>query len=90
MLVDMLIVYALPVVVTVLSLLVTSSRPWRKVLYLTASIGVCVLLAVLGGLLIEDRPGLWLFVFGPAALITGIRLIVTAVLDLPASEHVAG
>jgi hypothetical protein len=90
MLAAMLIVYALPVIVTFLSLLVTSSRPWRKVLYLAASIGVSVLLAALGNLLIQNEPGLWLFIFGPAVVVTGIRLIITAILDLPTSEHVTG
>jgi hypothetical protein len=90
MLAAMLIVYALPVIVTFLSLLVTSSRPWRKVLYLAASIGASVLLAALGNLLIQNEPGLWLFIFGPAVVVTGIRLIITAILDLPTSEHVTG
>ncbi|AWS40353.1 hypothetical protein [Streptosporangium sp. 'caverna'] len=88
MLGSMLIVYSLPVIMSVFSLLVTSSRPWRKVLYLAASIGVYVLLATLGNLLIEEEPGLWMFIFGPAVLITGIRLIISTILDLPTSKQV--
>jgi hypothetical protein len=90
MLAAMLIVYALPVIVTALSLLVTSSRPCRKVLYLAASIGAYILLAVLGNLLLEDEPGLWMFIFGPAVLVTGIRLIIATVLDLLTSKQVTG
>jgi len=90
MLITMLIVYALPVAVTLISLLVASSRPWRKVLYLAAFIGVAVLSGVLGNLFIEDEPGLWLFILGPAVVVTGIRLIIASILDLPTSENGTG
>ena len=90
MLVTMLIVYALPVAVTLISLLVSSSRSWRKVLYLAAFIGVAVLSGVLGNLFLEDEPGLWLFIFGPAVVVTGIRLIITVILDLPNTENGTG
>jgi hypothetical protein len=88
----MILVYAIPVVIVVGSLFVTSRSPRRKILYLAVALAVMIVVLVIAWTSGRDAWGSWLFFVLPAALVTGIRLIVAIVLassdaadDLPQS-----
>ncbi|MEV7970245.1 hypothetical protein AB0O34_30295 [Sphaerisporangium sp. NPDC088356] len=92
MLLAMILAYAIPVVIVVASLFVTSRSPRRKILYLSASLVALIVVLVIAWMAGRDAWGFWLFFVLPAALVTGIRLIVGTVLgssdaaeDLPQS-----
>lgn len=84
--------YAIPVVIVVGSLFVTSRSPRRKVLYLAITLAAMIAVLLIAWTSGRDAWGFWVFFVLPAALVTGIRLIVAIVLassdaadDLPQS-----
>ncbi|MFG6200821.1 hypothetical protein [Nonomuraea sp. JJY05] len=88
----MILMYAIPVVIVVASLFVTSHNRRRKILYLSATLVAFIVVLVIAWTAGRDAWGFWLFFVLPAALVTGIRLIVATVLassdaadDLPQS-----
>ncbi|GGT05737.1 hypothetical protein GCM10010156_74280 [Planobispora rosea] len=76
----MVIVYAIPIVVVVVSLFVTSRSFRRKILYLSTSLVAMATVPVVAWAIVPRDWGFWLFFVFPAALITGIRLIVAVAL----------
>ncbi|MFF4624586.1 hypothetical protein [Nonomuraea jabiensis] len=92
MLLAMILVYAIPVVIVTGSLFVTSRSPRRKILYLGVTLAAMIVVLVIAWTSGRDAWGFWVFFVLPAALVTGIRLIVAIVLassdaadDLPQS-----
>ncbi|MEV0228310.1 hypothetical protein [Nonomuraea sp. NPDC050786] len=92
MLLAMILMYAIPVVIVVASLFVTSRSPRRKILYLSTTLAAFIVALAIAWTAGRDAWGYWLFFVLLAALVTGIRLIVATVLassdaadDLPQS-----
>ncbi|MGV9385774.1 hypothetical protein ACWDRB_58910 [Nonomuraea sp. NPDC003707] len=76
----MILVYAVPVVVVVASFFVTPRSPQRKILYLSATLVALIVTLMIAWTAGREAWGFWLFFVLPAALITGIRLIVALIL----------
>ncbi|MEV4562241.1 hypothetical protein AB0K12_00575 [Nonomuraea sp. NPDC049419] len=72
--------YSIPVVVVGVSLFVRSRSLRRKVVYLSLALFVWVLALVVAWVMDREGWGVWLFFFLPAALVTGVRLIVAGML----------
>ncbi|MET7337124.1 hypothetical protein [Nonomuraea sp. NPDC005650] len=77
--------YAIPVVIVVASLFVWSRSPRRKVRYLSVTLAILITALVFAWMVDREEWGVWLFFVLPAALVTGVRLIVASVV---ASEGV--
>lgn len=85
MLLAMILWYAIPVVIVVASLFVWSRSPRRKVRYLSVTLAILITALVFAWMVDREEWGVWLFFVLPAALVTGVRLIVASVV---ASEGV--
>ncbi|GAA1622793.1 hypothetical protein GCM10009733_019300 [Nonomuraea maheshkhaliensis] len=79
MLLAMILWYAIPVIVVGASLFVWSPSPRRKVVYLSLALVALVVTLVIARVVDREGWGVWLFFVLPAALVTGVRLIVTGV-----------
>ncbi|MEV4804060.1 hypothetical protein AB0K18_28995 [Nonomuraea sp. NPDC049421] len=79
MLLAMILWYAIPVVIVVASLFVSSHNPRREVFYLSATLAILIMALVFAWTVAREEWGVWLFFILPAALVTGVRLIVASV-----------
>lgn len=64
----------------------TARSPRRKILYLSATLVPLIAVMVIAWTLNPDLWGLWSFLVIPAAIVTGIRLIVAFALCFPRSR----
>jgi len=71
--------YLMPVAVVGASLLVRSRSPRHKVVYLSLTLVALAVALVAAWVVDREGWGVWLFLFLPAALVTGVRLIVAGV-----------
>ncbi|MED7929153.1 hypothetical protein SMD20_33230 [Nonomuraea sp. LP-02] len=79
MLLAMIIWCAIPVVILAASLFVSSRDQRRKVVYLSAALATMIMVLVIGWTFCREDWGIWAFFVLPAALVTGLRLIVATV-----------
>lgn len=87
MLLAMILWWAIPVVIVMASLLLRSRSPRRKVIYLSATLIALIMIVVVAWMVDRAEWGAWLFFVLPAALVTGIRLIVASVVESEAARR---
>ncbi len=81
--------YGPPLLLAIGALLIHSSRASRKIVYLTVFIGLSILLTLLISVFGPNALGPWIFMIGPAIVITVVRLVMALVID-PRSRRSVG
>lgn len=85
MLLGMIIMFAIPVVIVVALLFVTSRSARRNICYLSATFVASIVVLVIAWMVWPDDWGFWMFFVLPTTFVTGLRLIVAAVVGPPNS-----